>query len=115
MGCKLTCRDAGGGSSDLILELPDDLLDASGGAGDILNLEQDPTNGQAIQLSKIVLCEVCDASTAETGHGTLHAQRRNGETDDMKLCRSCFDYAMITLKRACWANHMFDEDPETNA
>ena len=30
MRWKLTCRDAGDGSGDVILELPDDLLQAAG-------------------------------------------------------------------------------------
>ncbi len=91
MSWKLTCRDAG----DVILELPDDLLQAAGMAvGDTLELE----------------CDVCDASTAETGHGVLQAQWRDGEAEGMRLCRSCFNYAISTLKRAHWVNHMFDDD-----
>lgn len=28
----------------------------------------------------------------------------------MQLCRSCFGYAMATLKHAHRVNHMFDDD-----
>ena len=57
-----------------------------------------------------MLCDVCDASTAETGHGVLQAHWRDGEAEGMRLCRSCFGYAMATLKREHWVNHMFDDD-----
>lgn len=62
---------------------------------------------------KVVRCDVCDASTTETGHGVLQAQWRDGERERMQLCRSCFGYAMATLKRAHWVNHMFDDDPDS--
>lgn len=111
MSWKLTCRDAGDGSGDVILELPDDLLKAAGlTVGDPLTLEPDPADSTAIRLRKTVLCDVCDASTAETGYGVLHAQWRDGESEGMRLCKSCFGYAMSTLKREHWVNHMFDDD-----
>lgn len=45
MRWKLTCRDAGDGSGDMILELPDDLLQAAGLAvGDTLEVERDPND-----------------------------------------------------------------------
>ncbi len=45
MNWKLTCRDAGDGSDDVILELPDDLLQAAGLAvGDTLEVERDPND-----------------------------------------------------------------------
>ena len=111
MRWKLTCRDAGDGSGDAILELPDELLQAAGWAeGDTLELEPDPADSTEIQLRKVVLCDVCDASTAETGHGVLRAQWRDGETEGMRLCKSCFGYAMGTLKHARWVCHMFDDD-----
>lgn len=111
MNWKLTCRDAGDGSGDVILELPEDLLQAAGLAvGDTLELESDPADSTALRLTKVVLCDVCDASTDETGHGVLQAQWRDGEAEGMRLCRSCFGYAMSTLKRERWVLHMFDED-----
>jgi hypothetical protein len=111
MSWKLTCRDAGDGSGDVILELPDDLLQAAGMAvGDTLELERDPSDSTAIRLKKVVLCDVCDASTAETGHGVLQAQWSDGEAEGMRLCQSCFGYAMATLKRERWVLHMFDDD-----
>ncbi len=111
MNWKLTCRDAGDGSGDVILELPDDLLQAAGMAvGDTLELEADPADSTAIRLRKVVLCDVCDASTADTGHGVLQAHWRDGEAEGMRLCKSCFGYAMATLKREHWVNHMFDDD-----
>lgn len=111
MKWKLTCRDAGDGSGDVILDLPDDLLQAAGwGEGDTLELEPDP-DSSTIRLIKLVRCDVCDASTAETGYGVLQAQWRDGGHERMQLCRSCFGYAMATLKRARWVNHMFDDDP----
>ncbi|MOA04106.1 hypothetical protein D3C78_1236420 [compost metagenome] len=95
----------------MILELPEDLLQAAGLAvGDTLELESDPADSTALQLRKVVQCDVCDASTAETGHGVLQAQWRDGEAEGMRLCRSCFNYAISTLKRAHWVNHMFDDD-----
>ena len=107
MSWKVTCRDAG----DVILELPDDLLQAAGLAmGDTLEVERDPNDGAALRLTKVVRCEVCDASTAETGHGVLQAQWRDGEAEGMRLCKSCFGYAMSTLKRERWVLHMFDDD-----
>lgn len=113
MRWKLTCRDAGDGSGDAILELPDDLLQAAGWAdGDTLELEPDPDDSSAIRLMKVVQCDVCDASTAETGHGVLQAQWRGGERARMQLCRSCFGYAMATLTHAHRVNHMFDDDPD---
>ena len=111
MSWKLTCRDAGDGSGDALLELPDDLLQAAGLAvGDTLELERDPNDSTALRLTKDVLCDVCDASTVETGHGVLQAQWRDGEAEGMRLCKSCFGYAMSTLKREHWVNHMFDDD-----
>lgn len=111
MNWKLIYRDAGDGSGDVILELPDDLLQAAGlTVGDTLELERDPNDSAAIRLTKVVLCDVCDASTAETGYGVLQAQWRDGEAEGMRLCKSCFGYAMSTLKREHWVNHMFDED-----
>ncbi len=111
MNWKLTCRDAGDGSGDLILDLPDDLLQAAGWAeGDMLELESDPADSTAIRLNKVMLCDVCDASTAETGHGVLQAQWRDGETEGMRLCKSCFNYAMATLRSARRVNHVFDDD-----
>ncbi len=72
MRWKLTCRDAADGSGDLILELPDDLLQAAGWKeGDSLELEGDLASGDGPQLKKTVLCDVCGGSTAETGHGVL--------------------------------------------
>ncbi|WP_306109940.1 hypothetical protein [Pseudomonas sp. JG-B] len=111
MSWKLTCQDAADGSGDLILELPDDLLEAAGWkVGDILELEGDLANGGAIQLKKTVLCDVCGAGTAETGHGVLQAQWRDGEHEGLRLCRGCFDYAMATLRREHELSHMFDEE-----
>ena len=108
---KLTCRDAGDGSGDVILELPEDLLKAAGLAvGDTLELEPDPADSTAIQLRKVVRCDVCDASTAETGHGVLQAQWRDDEAEGMRLCRACFNYAMATIKSEHWVCHMFDDD-----
>lgn len=113
MRWKLICSDAGDGSGDVILDLPDDLLQAAGWAeGDTLALEPAPDDSSAIRLMKVVRCDVCDASTAETGHGILQAQWLDGERESMQLCRSCFGYAMATLKRAHWVNHMFDDDPD---
>lgn len=111
MSWKLTCRDAGDGSGDVILELPEDLLQAAGLAvGDTLELECDPNDSAALQLRKVVHCDVCDASTVETGHGVLQARWRDGEAEGMCLCKSCFGYAMATLKHEHWVRHMFDED-----
>ena len=111
MTWKLTCRDAGDGSGDMIVDLPDDLLHAAGLAvGDTLELEQDPTDSTAIRLRRVVFCDVCDASTAETGHGVLQAQWCDGETEGMRLCKSCFGYAMATLRSALRVNHLFDDD-----
>lgn len=112
MSWKVTCRDAGDGSGDMILELPDDLLQAAGLAvGDTLEVERDPNDSTALRLTKaVVLCDVCDANTAETGHGVLQAQWHDGEAEGMRLCKSCFGYAMATLKREHWVNHMFDDD-----
>lgn len=80
------------------------------GSGGTLELERAPNDSTAIRLTKVVLCDMCDASTAETGHGVLQAQWRDGEAEGMRLCRSCFEFAMSTLKRAHWVNHMFDDD-----
>lgn len=111
MSWKLISRDAGDGSGDVILELPDDLLQAAGVAvGDTLEVERDPNDSTVLRLTKVVLCDVCDASTAETGHGVLQAQWRDGETEGVRLCKSCFGYAMATLKREHWVLHMFDDD-----
>lgn len=47
MSWKVTCRDAGGGSGDVILELPDDLLQAAGLAvGDTLELDATRTTAR---------------------------------------------------------------------
>jgi len=114
MRWKLPCRDAGDGSGDVILELPDDLLQAVGlAAGDTLELEPDPADNSAIRLTKVVLCDVCDASTAEAGHGVLQAQWRDGETEGMRLCRSCFGYAMSTLISHRRVLHLFDDDDQS--
>ncbi|MCY1279191.1 hypothetical protein D9M68_543300 [compost metagenome] len=111
MGWKLTCHDAGDGSGDMIVDLPNDLLQATGwGVGDTLELEQDPNDSTAIRLRMVVKCDVCDASTAETGHGVLQAQWRDGETEGMHLCKSCFNYAMATLRSEQRVNHLFDDD-----
>ncbi|MOA13776.1 hypothetical protein D3C78_1338390 [compost metagenome] len=92
---KVTCRDAGDGSGDVILELPEELLQAASLAvGDTLELERDPSDSASIRLKKVVLCDVCDASTVETGHGVLQAQWHDGEVEGMHLCRACFGYAM---------------------
>ncbi len=113
MNWKLTCRDAGDGSDDVILELPYDLLQAAGLAvGDTLEVEHDPNDSTALRLTKaVVLCDVCDANTAETGHGVLQAQWHDGEAEGMRLCRRCFSFAMSTLKRERWVLHMFDDEP----
>ena len=113
MNWKLPCRDAGDGSDDVILELPDDLLQAAGLAvGDTLEVEHDPNDSTALRLTKaVVLCDVCDANTAETGHGVLQAQWHDGEAEGMRLCRRCFSFAMSTLKRERWVLHMFDDEP----
>lgn len=56
MSWKVTCRDAGDGSGDVILELPDDLLQAAGLAvGDTLELEPEPAYSSAIRLTKVAL------------------------------------------------------------
>ncbi|MNZ98423.1 hypothetical protein D3C78_1177050 [compost metagenome] len=111
MSWKLTCHDAGDGSGDVILELPEDLLQAAGLAvGDTLELEQDLTDSTVIRLTKAVLCDVCDASTAETGYGVLQAQWRDGEAEGMRLCRSCFNYAMATLRSEQRVSRLFDDD-----
>lgn len=110
MTWKLKCRDAADGSGDLILELPDDLLQAAGWeVGDVLELEGDLANGGSIQLKKTVLCDVCGAGTAETGHGVLQAQWRDGECEGLRLCKACFGYAMATLRREHELLHLFDE------
>ncbi len=47
MSWKLTCRDAGDGSGDALLELPDDLLQAAGLAvGDTLELDATRTTAR---------------------------------------------------------------------
>lgn len=82
MRWKLTCHDAEDGSGDVILELPDDLLQAVGwGEGDTLELEIDPEDSSVVRLKKVVRCDVCDASTAETGHGVLQAHWRDSEAE----------------------------------
>lgn len=110
MSWKLICRDAADGSDDLILELSDDLLQAAGWkVGDVLELEGELANGGAIQLKKTVLCDVCGAATAETGHGVLQARWRDGECEGLCLCKACFGYAMATLRREHEVRHLFDE------
>ncbi len=90
MGWKLTCRDAGDGSGDIVVDLPDDLLQAAGwNVGDTLELEQDPNDSTAIRLSVVVKCDMCDASTVEEGYGVLQALWRDGEAESMRLCKSC--------------------------
>ena len=92
---KVTCRDAGDGSGDVIPELPEELLQAASLAvGDTLELERDPSDSASIRLKKIGLCDVYDARTVETGHGVLQAQWHNGEVEGMNLCRACFGYVM---------------------
>lgn len=50
---KVTCRDAGDGSGDVILELPEELLQAASLAvGDTLELERDPSDSASIRLKK---------------------------------------------------------------
>lgn len=111
MHWKLTCRNAGDGSGDVILELPDDLLQAVGFAvGDTPELELDLIDSTAIRLKKVVKCDVCDASTAETGYGVLQAQWRDGEAEGMRLCKSCFGLAMATLRREHQVLHLFDDE-----
>lgn len=52
---RVACRDAGDGSGDLIVDLPDDLLLALGWAeGDTLELEADPDDKAALCLRKAV-------------------------------------------------------------
>lgn len=111
MSWKLVCRDADDDSGDVILDLPDDMLQAAGlSVGDTLELEPDPSDSTTIHLRKVVLCDVCDASTTEAGHGVLQGQWRDGESEGMRLCRSCFNYAMATLRSARRVNHLFDDD-----
>lgn len=111
MRWKLTCRDAADGSGDVIVDLPNSLLRAKGWEeGDSLELTLDPSDRSALRLSKVVICDVCDATTAETGHGVLQAQWRDGSTEGMRLCRPCFNYAMATLRRMHQVNHLFDDD-----
>ncbi|MBH3431292.1 hypothetical protein [Pseudomonas citronellolis] len=111
MGWKLTCRDAGDGSGDMVVDLPDDLLQAAGwNVGDTLELVRDPNDSMAIRLSVVVKCDVCDASTVETGHGVLQAQWRDGEAESMRLCKSCFNYAIATLRSEQRVNHLFNDD-----
>ena len=113
MGWTLTCEDAGDGSGDVIVELPDDLLAASGWAeGDTLELEPDPSDSSVIRITRRVSCDVCDANTAETGHGVLQAQWHDGEVESMRLCKSCFGYAMATLREAHRAHHMFEDEEQ---
>lgn len=110
MSWKLTCQDAADGSGDLILELPNELLQAAGlKVGDVLELEGDLAHGGAIQLKKTVLCDVCGAGTVETGHGVLEARWRDGECQGLSLCKVCFDYAMATLRREHEVRHLFDD------
>lgn len=111
MSWKLTCRDAGDGSGDMIVDLPDDLLQAAGWEeGDSLELKQDPSDSTVLRLSRIVICDVCDATTTETGHGVLQAEWRDGATERKRLCKPCFNYLMATLRRAHQVNHLFDDD-----
>lgn len=50
---RVACRDAGDGSGDMIVDLPDELLRALGWAeGDTLELEADPDDKAAIRLRK---------------------------------------------------------------
>lgn len=111
MGWKLTCRDAGDGSGDIVVDLPDDLLQAAGwNVGDTLELEQDPNDSTAIRLSVVVKCDMCDASTVEEGYGVLQALWCDGEAESMRLCKSCFNYAMAALRSEQRVNHLFDDE-----
>lgn len=93
MRWTLTCRDAGDGSGDVILDLPDDLLQAADwDEGDTLEQEPDPADSRIIRLKKVVLCDVCDARTAETGYGVLQAQWLDGEAVEV-LLRLCDGHA----------------------
>ncbi|MNR53908.1 hypothetical protein D3C85_1739970 [compost metagenome] len=56
------------------------------------------------------MCDVCGSSTFETGYGVLQAQWRDGEREGMRLCKQCFGFAMITLKREHQMRHLFDDD-----
>ncbi len=108
---EVVCQDAGDGSGDLIVELPDDLLQAAGlSEGDTLEIEPDPADSTAIRLRKVVMCDVCGSSTFETGYGVLQAQWRDGEREGMRLCKQCFGFAMVTLKREHQVRHLFDDD-----
>jgi len=77
MGWRLTCIDAGDDSGDLIVELPNDLLRATGWAeGDLLEMEADPADSSVIRVTKRTLCDACSVNTSDTGHGLLQAQWR---------------------------------------
>ncbi len=90
---------------------PDDLLQAAGwNVGDTLELEQDPNGSTAIRLSVVVKCNVCDASTVEEGHGVLQALWRDSEAESMRLCKSCFNYAMAALRGEHRVSHLFDDE-----
>ncbi len=53
MSWKPTCRDAGDCSGDVILELPDDLLQATGMAvGETLELECDPDDSAVFEPAR---------------------------------------------------------------
>ncbi|MOA01565.1 hypothetical protein D3C78_1209800 [compost metagenome] len=108
---EVVCQDAGDGSGDLIVELPDDLLQAAGlSEGDTLEIKPDPADSTAIRLRKVVMCDVCGSSTFETGYGVLQAQWRDGEREGMRLCKQCFGFAMTPLKREHQVRHLFDDD-----
>lgn len=53
MNWTVTCQDSADGTGDLVVELPDDLLQAAGWAlGDTLEFEVDPTDSSAVRLTK---------------------------------------------------------------
>lgn len=111
MRWTVSCRDAGDGSGELIVELPDDLLEAAGWAmGDTLELEPDPMVCSVIHMKKAVQCEVCGSSTAHTGHGVLQARWNDGAHDEMRLCKSCFALAMATLRKECEDHQLRDDE-----
>lgn len=42
----------------------------------------------------------------------LQAQWRDGEAEGMRLCKSCFGYAIAALKEARRVNHLFNDDSQ---